>query len=179
MATKTFMSLQEFDALPDTGEKQELIAGELIVTPSPMYQHARVCMKLSTRMEQFADQHKLGFMVASLDFLIGEDVLNPDAAFLRAGRELAPHARPTGGPDLAIEIWSPSNHKNSRNLEAKAKLYLAGGTQAVWLIFPEARVARIMKPGGKTYILDAAAGDKLEDAALLPGFSVALAEIFE
>ncbi len=180
MATKTLTTIEEFDALPEIeGVKQELIEGELIVTPSPMPLHNIVCSNLGGPLVLFVREHKLGRVLWNQDFLVGEHVLNPDLAFIRAERTIDPHARPAGAPDLAVEVWSPSNQRKSHDLRAKAKLYLEGGARGVWLLYPEARIARIEKPGQKPQVLDADAGDKLEDPELLPGFSIALSEIFE
>jgi Uma2 family endonuclease len=180
MATKTLMTLQEFDALPEIeGVKQELIAGELIVTPSPMPRHNIVASKLAYLLGTVIHPHKLGLLIWDQDFLIGDDVLRPDLAFLCAAHVINPDARPGGAPDLAVEIWSPSNERKSQDLHAKAKLYLAGGARAVWLLYPEARIAHIEKAEQMPQALHADAGGKLEDAELLPGFSITLAEIFE
>jgi Uma2 family endonuclease len=179
MATKTLITLQQFDALPGIdGVKQELIAGELIVTPSPMLRHNIVCSKLAIPLGSFLERHKLGLLIWDQDFLVGDDVLKPDLAVLSAQRVIDTQSRPSA-PDLAVEIWSPSNERKSQDLHAKAKLYLAGGARAVWLLYPEARTAHIEKAGQMPRALHADAGGKLEDAELLPGVSITLAEVFE
>lgn len=82
-------------------------------------------------------------------------------------------------PDLVVEIWSPSNQRESQDLRRKAKRYLDGGAQAVWLLYPEAGIARIEKPGHPSQILDVESGGKFEDRDLLLEFSIALANTFE
>lgn len=180
MATKTWMTIAEFDALDEIeGVKQELIDGELILTPSPMPLHNIVCSNLGVPLGSFIREHKLGRLLWSQDYSIGDDVLNPDLAFIRAERMIEKDQRPGWAPDLVVEIWSPSNQRKSQDLRAKAKRYLEGGAQAVWLLYPEAGIARIEKPGQKPQVLAVDSGGKLEDADLLPGFSIALADIFE
>jgi Uma2 family endonuclease len=180
MATKTLLTIADFDALDEIeGVKQELIDGELVVTPSPMPRHNIVCSKLGVPLGLFVTQHKLGIVLWGQDYQVGDDVLNPDLAFIRAERLIEKNRRPGWAPDLVVEIWSPSNERKSQDLRRKAKRYLDGGAQAVWLLYPEAGIARIERPGQPSQVLDVESGGKLEDRALLPGFSIALADIFE
>ena len=180
MATKTSMTIAEFDALDEIeGTKQELIDGDLILTPSPMPRHNVVGSKVGSRLAVFVDEHKLGIVLWSQDYKVGDDVLNPDLAFIRAERLIDKDQRPGWVPDLVVEIWSPSNQRKSQDLRNKAKRYLDGGAQAVWLLYPEAGVARIEKPGQPSLVLDVDSGGRLEDPGLLTGFSIALADIFE
>jgi Uma2 family endonuclease len=180
MGTKTLMTMAEFDALDEIeGVKQELIDGELIMTPSPMPLHNIVCSNLAIPLGSFIREHNLGRVLWSQDYSVGEDVLNPDLAFIRAERAIERANRPGWAPDLVVEIWSPSNERKSQDLRAKAKRYLEGGAQAVWLLYPEAGIARIEKPRHPSQVLDVDSGGRLEDADLLPGFSIALRDIFE
>jgi Uma2 family endonuclease len=180
MATKTLMTIAEFDVLDEIeGVKQELIDGELVVTPSPMPRHNMVGSKLGSRLAIFVDEHKLGIVLWDQDYLVGDDILNPDLAFIRAERMIEKDHRPGWAPDLVVEIWSPSNQRKSQDLRHKSKRYLDGGAQAVWLLYPEAGIARIEKPGQKPQVLAVESGGKLEDQDLLPGFAITLADIFE
>ena len=179
MGTKTLMTMAEFDALEEIeGVKQELIDGELVVTPSPMPRHNIVCSRLGLPLGTFVAEHKLGIVLWDQDYSVGEDVLNPDLAFIRAEHTIEKDQRPGWAPDLVVEIWSPSNERKSQDLRAKAKRYLEGGAQAVWLLYPEAGIARIEKPRQPSQVLDVDSGGRLEDADLLAGFSIALADIF-
>jgi Uma2 family endonuclease len=180
MATKTLLTVADFDALDEIeGVKQELIDGELVVTPSPMPRHNIVGAKLGGPLQVFVTEHKLGIVLWGQDYQVGDDVLNPDLAFIRAERIIEKDDRPDWAPDLVVEIWSPSNQRKSQDLRTKAKRYLDGGAAAVWLLYPEAGIARIEKPGRPSQVLDVESGGKLEDQDLLPGFSIALAEILE
>ncbi len=180
MATKTLLTIADFDALDEIeGVKQELIDGELVVTPSPMPRHNIVGAKLGGPLQVFVAEHKLGVVLWGQDYLVGEDILNPDLAFTRADRLVEKDQRPGWAPDLVVEIWSPSNQRKSQDLRNKAKRYLDGGAQAVWLLYPEAGIARVEKPGLPPRVLAVDSGGRLEDPELLPGFAIALAEIFE
>jgi Uma2 family endonuclease len=79
-----------------------------------------------------------------------------------------------GAPDLAVEIASPSDKPD--DLARKAQQYLATGAGAVWVLYPEARLAYLYPPGRSIEARDES--QSLDNAELLPGFTVALSEIF-
>ena len=99
----------------------------------------------------------------------------PDLAFLRADRlqGVDVHQRLQGAPDLAIEIASPSDQPDDR--ARKAQQYLAAGARAVWVLYPEARLAYLYRPGERIEVRDD--NQSLDNAELLPGFSVPLSTI--
>jgi Uma2 family endonuclease len=60
----------------------------------------------------------------------------------------------------------------------KVSQYLEAGAQAVWLMYPNTRIAYRYVPGKPApEVRRAEAGDKFEEPELLPGFSLPLAEI--
>jgi Uma2 family endonuclease len=78
-----------------------------------------------------------------------------------------------GAPDLAIEIASPSDHPD--DLARKAQQYITAGSRAVWVLYPEARLAYLYSPSGHIEVRDDT--QPLDNAELLPGFTVALSAI--
>jgi Uma2 family endonuclease len=96
-------------------------------------------------------------------------------AFVRADRLVGidPRQRLEGAPDLAVEVASPRDDPDG--LVLKAQQYLTAGARAVWIIYPETRLAHIYKPGQRPEVRDAR--QSLDDAELLAGFSASLSEI--
>lgn len=179
MTTKTLMSIEEYDALPEKeGVKYELSEGELItVAASPRLFHNRVRDRLGRRLAIFVEEHSLGEVTIETDFQLSEGVVRiPDAAFLRADRlrGIDPRRRVEGAPDLAVEVVSPSD--DPEDLVLKIQQYLHSGARAVWVLYPEARVAYLYKPGERPEVREA--HQNLDDADLFRGFSIPLSEIF-
>jgi Uma2 family endonuclease len=88
------------------------------------------------------------------------------------------HLRPVADypPDLVVEILSENN--TPREIERKRQEYFAAGAKLMWVIDPEARVVAVY--AGKTgnpVVLTAA--DALDGGAVLPGFTLPLAELFD
>jgi Uma2 family endonuclease len=77
-------------------------------------------------------------------------------------------------PALAIEITSPSNTFDE--LARKTRQYLDAGSHAVWIFVTAMREIHVYSATSHPAILTA--GDLLEDAALLPGFSARVEELF-
>ena len=106
-----------------------------------------------------------------------DTVRGPDVAFLseRRERETADE-RPfiPGAPDLAIEVRSP----NDRTSEILGKVsdYLAAGCPLVWVVDPIREEVSVFRSPFARCVL--AASDLLDGEEVLPGFSVAVAEIF-
>ena len=124
-------------------------------------------------------------MAASNPAIIPTDdrhtLLGPDVAFMR--KENVPpaghHARFVARmPDLAVEIQSPSN--TLAELRRKAAVYLANGTELVWLVLPA-------RTGVEVWRADAAGEPTSEFVArdgsvtgepVLPGFTMELQKLF-
>jgi Uma2 family endonuclease len=79
-----------------------------------------------------------------------------------------------GAPDLAVEIFSPSD--SVRQLMRKVKQYFAAGCHTVWIVYPERREIQVLEAAGTDRLLGP--GDGLEAPELLPGFSASVQSIF-
>jgi Uma2 family endonuclease len=61
MPVRTLMTAEQFDALPEEeGRKWELLDGELIEGSSATPRHNRILMRLSGRLDEFAEANRLG-----------------------------------------------------------------------------------------------------------------------
>jgi Uma2 family endonuclease len=137
----------EYARLPTgTSTRYEIIAGELVVTPSPNPRHQAVVTHLSWLLYGFVRQHGLGRLWgAAVDVLFAEgDYLEPDLTFVRAGREdvLTPRGV-EGPPDLVVEVLSPSTA--ARDSGVKLERYRLYGVGEYWIVDPEERSITVWK----------------------------------
>jgi Uma2 family endonuclease len=181
MVTKTLLTVQDYAALEEpAGVRYELSNGELIVTPSASHFHNSIRDDLNGPLRAFVKNHKRGEVTCETDLkLVGDVVRRPDIAFIRAGRlegvDLDRVPLPVA-PDLVIEIVSKNDRAD--DLMLKVSQYLQAGAHAVWLMYPNTRLAYRYIPGKREPEVRAAeAGDKFEEPELLPGFSLPLSEI--
>jgi Uma2 family endonuclease len=133
------ITLEEFLARPDRedGQREELIEGEIVLSPSPKVLHAHIVGRLQEALRPLTDK---GFVLAQNFGVIlpPSSLPGPDLAAILHGRWQEAIQQDTyleGAPELVIEVHSPSNRKLGR----KAELYLEHGAEAVWIVYPKRR----------------------------------------
>ncbi len=178
MATRTLLSLAEFEQLPDEDVRQELDEGELITMPPAQDRHGTVQGNLHYFLKHFLRGKALGRVVVEVGCLLSREpptVRAPDVAFLRAGRVAPQSGYQVGAPDLAIEVVSPSD--TATQLDRKVDQYLKAGAHTVWVVHPDSHQVRIFESDGTTRLVGE--NDTLTLPELLPGFSLPVRDIFE
>lgn len=164
------ISLADFMARPDREDDrhEELIEGELIVSPGAKFWHAAIVDRIRERL---APLKQKGYVLAN-DFscILGKTSMPaPDLAAVSTKR--ANHAEDNdgwldGSPELVIEVASPSNRK----LQRKATLYLEYGAEQVWIVYRNTKTVTVMTPEGTTEVR---MGETLE----FHGVNVAVASV--
>lgn len=154
----------------------ELIEGEAVVTPPSGGQAAsaqgELFFALRSWQEACGDR---GLLLQDVFIsLIAENYLAPDLAWWAAARR-PPIAQGALAvvPDLVVEVLSPSTRVN--DLGAKRDVYLAAGARELWLADPASATVTTVQPGARQQTIGY--GERLM-SPLLPGFVVALADVF-
>jgi Uma2 family endonuclease len=175
------MTAAPFMALPEDPNKTryELVHGEVVVSPSPNFDHAYVVTRLISRLHPYVDEHKLGVIVSGIDTPFGpEDVRRPDLLFFSKARlHHIGKVNLEGPPDLCVEVLSPSNRHVDRG--DKFELYRDSGVPSYWIFDPMTKVVEAYRLEGKEYVPTVTAKD--EAVVQLPPFEeleIRLAEIW-
>jgi Uma2 family endonuclease len=74
MATKPALqewTYAEYARLPDDGNRYEIIAGELYVSPSPHYRHQLALVRIAGIFETFTREHGVGQLYGPVAFSPG------------------------------------------------------------------------------------------------------------
>ena len=135
-------------AMPEMKQRYSIIDGELVMAAAPIPNHQTVLQETFVKLDAFVREHRLGrVFVAPLDIIIQRDPLRtrqPDLMFISNARRyiIGPQVI-GGGPDLVIEILSPSNTR--RELQEKLQDYQTIGVREGWVISPEARTAEVLQ----------------------------------
>jgi Uma2 family endonuclease len=176
------MTADELLAMPDDGFCYELIKGELIkVSPPPGHEHGLVAMNLASPLHEYVKNKKLGKVYAAeTGFLLERNpdtVRAPDVAFVT--RERLEEAGPIkgywrGAPDLVVEVLSPSD--TLRRVERNAAHWLESGARRVWIVNPKLHTVNVYRSLTDIDVLTES--DTLEGGDVVPGFQIAVAEIF-
>ncbi len=178
MATTTGqITWQAFEQLPDgDGWHREIVEGDLIILPPPKSKHSRIARRMRRALAPLEDKG-IAEVHMEAGYKLSDDPptwIEPDVSVLRIERvqETPGDGYFTGPPELAIEVVSPS--ETARDLNRKIEALLAGGSLAVWVIYPEEKEVRVFVPGGTSYIKDV-----LSLPELLPGWELPVAKLFE
>lgn len=157
----------------------ELVRGNLVVKEPAGYRHGLVIARLARELANHVEANHLGQILgAETGFTLFRDpdtVRAPDVGFVRRGR--VPHPAPTGfaelAPDLVVEVLSPTDRAG--DVLAKVGDWLEAGVRLVWVVDPDARVARIYRPDGREAVI--AAGEALDGEDVVPGFRCPLTAV--
>jgi len=158
----------------------ELVDGRVIEMAPVGPEHGRIDRRLVMPLGNFVESRGLGEVYLNTGFHLPRGrVRAPDQAFVAAAR-IAANPPPARGfwplaPDLAVEIVSPDDRVGE--IEDKVAEYLAAGVRLVWLVYPERRIVDVRAAEAPPRVLGAE--DTLDGGAVLPGFSLPLALLWE
>ena len=142
------LTYQEYLDLPEMKARYSIVDGELVVEVTPTPSHQALLLELLLKLSPFVREHHLGkVFVAPLDIVIRRKPLRtrqPDLMFISHWRRSAIGQQVIeGGPDLVIEILSPSNTR--RAVEEKLLDYQVVGVREAWVISPEAWMVEVLQ----------------------------------
>jgi Uma2 family endonuclease len=122
----------DLEAMPDDGNRYEIIDGALIVTPAPITRHQIVVANLYG-MVRSACPSTLRVLFAPYDVKLSElTVLQPD--LLVASKSAFTETNLPSTPLLAVEVLSPSTRHIDLGL--KRSRYEAAGCPSYWVVDP-------------------------------------------
>jgi Uma2 family endonuclease len=134
-------------ALPDDGNRHEVVDGELLVTPAPSLLHQEAIRILYDTLAPFVRMHRIGSLLLSpADIELDERTLvQPDlfVAPLVEGR------RPRAWTQirtliLAVEVLSPATARADR--QVKRRRYQRHGVAEYWIVDLDARLVERWRP---------------------------------
>ncbi len=194
------MTIEEFMALPDDGNLQELVRGEVYNMPPPKGAHGFIEAAIIEAIGRYLSDRasaagwqpqaglsarhalvgRLGGGELGLRFSVPDDadmVRAADVAYIPPDQlaRVAWDAQEyfPAVPALVIEIISETDRASM--VAEKVQDYLAGGGRRVWCVYPEQRAVHIHDADASTRVIR---GEGNLTDELLPGFSLPLNLIF-
>ena len=135
----------DYAALPDDGNRYEIIAGVLYMTPAPGTGHQSVSARLVTFLVTHVEFAGLGRVFAApVDVELAPDtVVQPDiVVVLSANLHRITPSRIIGAPDLVVEILSPGTAGYDRR--EKQDAYARSGVGEYWIVDPGAQTVELL-----------------------------------
>ena len=174
------MTAEELLLMPKIdGRRFELVRGVLIEKMPVGDPHCEAVALTTTVITNYSRANRYGVVrTGEPGYWLERDpdtVRAPDVAWFAPGRlTRGVRGYPEIIPDLAIEIKSPGN--SWPEIAAKAYMWLSYGSRQAWVGDPETVTVRIYRPNAAPVVLGA--DDILDGGDLLPGFSVAVRDLF-
>ncbi len=174
--------------LPDDDDNEyELIRGRLVAKPKGGVsgEHGDMVARITTELNVFAGvragEKSLGKVYSgassNLGLSQGRSYVEPDVCFVLKDRTPPKFKGPIPvAPDLVIEVWSPSD--TTEKIQNKIEAYLEAGVRLIWSVYLLSKfvlVYRLNEPDLKLLNLK----DELDGEDVIPGFKVAVRNLFE
>ncbi len=182
------LTFDQWQALPETKQRCEVVDGVLLMPPSPTDEHQWLGFEIASYLSHFVRGRKLGVvLMAPRDVLIRRDPLRvrqPDILFLSAQRsgirnpaDLVGQSHLEAPLDLVVEVISPSNTR--QHVEEKLADYRSIGVPECWLADFPTRTVEVLRLTAEAAVTVATygMGDTLQ-SEVLPGFALPIADIF-
>jgi Uma2 family endonuclease len=182
--TERFITVEEFDALPESVLPRQFIKGRLVVSPTPNFLHQRllgdIFVEISLHLRAYPDLGKacIAPFEVQLEGPEGPERYQPDVMFFsRVHLDRLTDKCAKGVPDLVVEVLSPSTRRY--DLNEKRLGYASHGAVELWIVEPtrgEVRVYLLQQnPDQPVQVLK---GEGVLRTDLLPGFELPLKRLF-
>jgi Uma2 family endonuclease len=182
MATEaeSLYTAEQYAALPDDGNRTELIRGRIIPLPIPTPRYGYVCSQLLRRLGGHAEKHRRGHVLARSAVITERDpdtVRGADVAYYSYSR-VPPGPLPPGYlsvvPELVFEVRSPTD-RWVRVLR-KVTEYLDAGVTVVCVLDEVSETAHVYRADELPQTLHG--DDELRLPDILGDFAVAVQRFF-
>ncbi|HLY25397.1 MAG TPA: Uma2 family endonuclease [Aggregatilineales bacterium] len=178
VARERLYTAEDLLALPHDRGRYALVEGQLIEMSPTGKPHGLVTNEIAFVVTAFARLHDLGQVFgAETGFRVGKNpdtVYGIDVAFVSKARKQTGEGYFEGAPDLAVEVFSPSNSQTE--IHDKIKRYFQAGSRLVWVFYPQSRAVYVYKSPTDIKVLNE--NDTLDGGEVLPGFAVKIGDIF-
>jgi Uma2 family endonuclease len=162
--------------LPENAARRlEYIGGEIVEMVSNNYS-SEVAARILGYIFAYLLQHDMGRVTgADGGYQVADERYIPNVAYVSKARqpESSHDVYNPNAPDLAVEVLSPSDKAD--DIRIKIANYLAAGT-LLWVVEPESKTVEIYVTGQKGQ--RARVGDTLDGGDVLPGFTLAVKDVF-
>jgi len=177
MPAPIYYTAEMVRALPDDGNRYEVVHGELLVTPAPRSWHQALLGRLFIALGAYLERQEVGHVFFSpADISWGPDTLvQPDLFVVPLEDARTGDWARMRRLLLAAEVLSPSSVRSDRF--TKRRLYQEQKVNPYWIVDGEAHAVEIWTPGSSSPTIERGALTWHPEGATEP-FRIELAELF-
>ena len=173
-------TVADYEALPDDGNRYEMIDGVLYMAAAPNIRHQETSMRFSIHLGSYVQLGGLGRVFAApCDVVLPPGVpVQPDLiVVLNANLGIIGEQKIVGTPELVVEIASPGTAGFDRRTKQDA--YARAGVPEYWIADPYARTVEVLALDGGVYrSLGVYTGAATIPSRVLPGLPVRVEQLF-
>ncbi len=170
----------DYAALPDDGQRYEIVNGVLLMTPAPSPDHQSIAVRLTYYLFMHIELAGLGRVFSGpIDVELGpRNVFQPDVVILlNTHLNKVAAKKIVGAPDLVVEIASPSTAVVDR--VTKYDIYARAGIPEYWIVKPTNRTIEVLiLENGEYYSSGIFRGEQLLPSQIVPGLPVRVEQFF-
>ncbi|HLQ28725.1 MAG TPA: Uma2 family endonuclease [Ktedonobacteraceae bacterium] len=170
----------DYAALPDDGNRYEIVNGVLIMAPAPSPEHQSIAVRIAYYMFPHIDLAGIGkLFTAPIDVDLGpKNVFQPDiVVMLNNHLDRVQEKKIVGAPDLVVEIASPSTAAYDRL--TKYEKYAHAGITEYWIVKPTRRTVEVLVLEGEEYrSLGIFRGEQTLPSRIVPNLPVGVERFF-
>ncbi len=146
MAAPTYFTAEMVRALPDDGQRYEVVHGELLVTPAPRLWHQEIVWRLAVALRAYLEREPVGHALASpADISFSPDVLvQPDVFVVPLDQARTLRWSEIRRLLLVAEVLSPSSLRADRF--TKRRWYQEAGVPLYWVVDADAHAVEVWTP---------------------------------
>ena len=146
MVAPVYYTADMVRALPEDGNRYEVVYGELLVTPAPRLWHQKLVGRLHTALDVYLQREPAGeVFFAPADISWGRHVLvQPDVFVVPREDARALVWAQIRTLILAAEVLSPSSHRADRF--TKRRLYQERSVPTYWVVDGDERLVEVWTP---------------------------------
>ena len=172
-------TLADYEAIPEDGNRYEVIHGELFMSPPPRTFHQTVSRRIQFLLYQMELEGKGYVFDAPVGLIIpGATPVEPDLVFLTKEQKSFIREKYIEGPaHLVVEILSPSTASRDRTL--KLNLYAQAQIPHYWIVDPDACTLEVFHLiDGRYQVIAALNKEDTYQATEAENLSLVLSDIF-
>jgi Uma2 family endonuclease len=170
----------DYAALPDDGQRYEIVNGVLVMTPAPSPEHQSIVVGIVSYLQIHVKFAGLGRVFTSpIDVDLGQkNVFQPDVVVvLNEHLDRIQAKKIIGAPDLVVEIASPGTAVFDRLV--KYEVYARAGVAEYWIVKPASRAVEVLAlEDGKYRSLGVFQGLETLPSRIVPDLPVSVEQFF-
>jgi Uma2 family endonuclease len=166
--------------------KTELIGGRIVEYIATGRKPGRVGFRITRSLDDYATKRgvgeaypdNVGFIVPELPS--GRESFSPDSSYFLGPFPKNPMRFLEGAPDFAVEVRSENDYGPAAELEMADKRgdYFAAGTKVVWDVDPVAECVHVYQASAPTRPTTFKRGQVANAEPAVPGWQIAVDEVF-